>query len=285
MKPTIGIVGVGLMGGALAERLLAAGFPVLVHDLKRSQADAAVALGAKWSEQPPTDCDRLIFSLFTTDDVERVLGDVEDQLRPGQIVIDTTTGSPEQMEALGGRLAERGVAYLDALISGSSEQTRGGDVTILCGGCPETFEACAEVLDAISPRRRLLGNCGAGARMKLVTNLVLGLNRAALAEGLAYAESVGFSAEEALEVLQQSAAASAVMPIKGPKMIAQDFTPQAKLRQHHKDVRLILDSANMHLPLSEAHAILLQAAERAGYGEQDNSAVIQVWRQGTAASE
>ena len=117
--------------------------------------------------------------------------------------------------------------------------------------------------------------------MKLITNLVLGLNRAALAEGLAFAEALGVDLRAALEVLQDSAAASTVMNAKGEKMIAADFSVQARLNQHLKDVNIILDlakSLSLNLPLSATHQRLLELAQSLGYGEQDNSAIIRAYQ-------
>ena len=110
--------------------------------------------------------------------------------------------------------------------------------------------------------------------MKLVTNLVLGLNRAALAEGLAFAQQLDLDLTQTLDVLRRSMAYSRIMDTKGEKMITQDFTPQAKLSQHLKDVRLMLAASVLPLPLSETHRRLLEKAEVLGYGEADNSAVI-----------
>ena len=113
--------------------------------------------------------------------------------------------------------------------------------------------------------------------MKLVTNLVLGLNRAALAEGLAFAKALGLDGAEALQVLKASMAYSRIMDTKGEKMLRRDFAPQAKLSQHLKDVRLILQAGQetqARLPLSQLHSELLAAAETAGLGEADNSAII-----------
>lgn len=118
--------------------------------------------------------------------------------------------------------------------------------------------------------------------MKLVTNLVLGLNRAALAEGLAFAEAVGLDAASALSVLRDSMAYSRIMDTKGPKMVARDFAPEARLSQHLKDVRLIREAAarvGQALPLSDEHLRLLELAESLGLGGLDNSAIFEALRQ------
>jgi 3-hydroxyisobutyrate dehydrogenase-like beta-hydroxyacid dehydrogenase len=110
--------------------------------------------------------------------------------------------------------------------------------------------------------------------MKLVTNLVLGLNRAALAEGLAFAQALGLEGAATLEVMRRSMAYSRIMDTKGEKMVLRDFAPQAKLSQHLKDVRLMMEAAELTLPLTWAHRALLEKAVALGYGELDNSAVI-----------
>ncbi len=124
--------------------------------------------------------------------------------------------------------------------------------------------------------------------MKLVVNLVLGLNRAALAEGLAFAASCGIDAQQALDVLRAGVSYSAVMDTKGPKMVAHDFSPQARLSQHLKDVRMILDLATkqtLPLPLSSTHRHILELAEKMGLGSLDNSAILKVYEEERAKNE
>ncbi|MBI5684124.1 MAG: NAD(P)-dependent oxidoreductase [Verrucomicrobia bacterium] len=277
----IGMIGLGLMGTALTERLLEHGYRVRVWNRTREKAGPLIARGAEWSDNPLAACDRVIISLYTSDVVEAVLEQMRDGLRAGQIVLDTTTGEPEQTAAMGARLAAQGVRYLDAPISGSSEQTRRGEATVIVGGEREAFEACGDLWPVLGKKVFHVGPCGNAAKMKLVSNLVLGLNRAALAEGLAYAEAMGVEPAAALEVLIGSMAYSRVMDVKGRKMVDGDFAVQARLSQHLKDVRLILEGAaasGLPLPLSETHRRLLEQAEAAGLGGLDNSAIIKIIR-------
>lgn len=286
-KKLVGVIGLGLMGTALTERLLEHGFRVVVWNRTRNKANALVARGAVWSDNPLAACDRVIISLYTTEVVESVLAQLDGGLRAGQILLDTTTGEPEQTSALEARLAARGVKYLDAPISGSSEQTRRGEATIMVGGNQASFEACADLWRVMGSRTFHVGSCGSAARMKLITNLVLGLNRAALAEGLAFAEALGVSPAAALEVMIGSNAYSKAMDVKGRKMVERDFTVQARLSQHLKDVRLMLQAAGsvgMELPLVDTHRELMEQAELAGLGELDNSAIIEVLRNPGAKS-
>ncbi|HEY1065808.1 MAG TPA: NAD(P)-dependent oxidoreductase, partial [Pirellulales bacterium] len=241
-KP-IGLIGLGLMGTAICERLLASGYDLVIQNRTADKAVPLVSRGARWSDNPLAECDRVIISLYTTEVVEEVLAQLADAYQPGKLLIDTTTGDPQRTALLGARLAARGVDYLEVPISGSSEQTRRGQSTAMVAGPHRCLEACRDLLDAIAAKTYYVGQWGDGVRMKLVTNLVLGLNRAVLAEGLVFAKSIGLSTERALEVLLNSPASSRTMETKGPKMVHGEFAPQAKLSQHLKDVRLILDEA------------------------------------------
>lgn len=280
-KERIGVIGLGLMGTALTERLLEHGYRVAVWNRTRAKADPLLARGAQWSDNPLTDCQRVIVSLYTTDVVVQVLEQMRAGCRAGQIILDTTTGEPAQAAALGGRLAASGISYLDAPISGSSEQTRRGEATVIVGGDRAVFEACADLWRVMGRKVFHVGPCGSAAKMKLISNLVLGLNRVALAEGLAFAEGIGVAPAAALEVLGGSMAYSRAMDAKGRKMVEGDFTVQARLSQHLKDVRMMLTAAKavgLDLPLTDTHRQLMERAEASGLGDMDNSAIIEVIR-------
>ncbi|MFM8470187.1 MAG: NAD(P)-dependent oxidoreductase [Limisphaerales bacterium] len=242
-----GLIGLGLMGRAFAQRLRAAGWEVVGFDVAPGCRQLARKLGVRLVRSNTavfTACDQVLLSLPTLHETELVLSDARPALRPGHLILDTTTGEPEQAEAIHHRLAAQGVRYLDATISGNSEQVAfGDDVLTMVGGDAEAFAAARKLLRTLTRCVRHVGPCGSGARMKLVTNLVLGLNRAVLAEGLCFAEQLGFTRRAALEVLLASKAYSAVMDTKGEKMVTEDFTPQARLSQHLKDVRLMLAAA------------------------------------------
>jgi len=190
----IGLIGIGLLGSALAERFLAASYPVLAYDIDACRCEALEQMGGRAASdhaEVAASCDRVLLSLLTTDIVEDVLSRMDAELRPGQILIDTTTGEPERTAAIGARLAQRGVEYLDATVSGSSAQARAGEVVVMAGGRPEAFEACEDIFGCFARRWFHVGEWGSGAKMKLSVNLVLGLNRAALAEGICFAKALG----------------------------------------------------------------------------------------------
>jgi len=282
---TIGLVGVGLLGAAMAARLLSHGFQVKGFDVNASRLEVLTGLGGKAagsSGEVITSCRRVILSLPDSAAVQTVIEEATPHLRAGQIIIDTTTGAPAAAEVTGRKLAAQGVAYLDAAICGNSEELLRGDVVVVAGGPATAFEACQDVFGTFARRSWRVGDWGAGLKMKLTTNLVLGLHRAVLAEGLTFAEALGLDPELALEVLRGTSSYSYVMDLKGQKMLKRDFTPQARLSQHLKDVQLMLEAgrkAGAKMPLSELHRELLAQAEAAGLGALDNSAIIEVFRQ------
>ncbi len=261
-KP-VGIIGMGLMGSALMRMTGAS---------RGWDIDSSRCVNATTADELFEQCDVVFLCLPNSDIVRSVLHGAN--LKPGLILIDTTTGDPTEMAALGVELAAKGVHYLDATVSGSSAQLLQRDVLVMVGGEAAVFEQCRDLFAKFAREAVHIGPCGSGAKMKLVTNLVLGLNRAALAEGLAFAWDLDLNPVQTLDVMRRSMAYSRIMDTKGEKMITQDFTPQAKLSQHLKDVRLMLAASSIPLPLSETHRQLLEKAESLGFGNADNSAVI-----------
>ena len=277
---SIGLIGAGLMGLAMAERLCAGGREVLGWDISSVQRSALSNIGgavAHDSNEVFTRCDHVILSLPDDDVVSRVLHEAGPALHAGQIVMDTSSGAPDSAAEIDRQLAPRGVEYLDATVSGNSEQTRHGEVVMMVGGSRVAFEKCQDLFRLFAKHIIHTGPCGSGAKMKLITNLVLGLNRAALAEGLVFARALGLNDEQALQILRDSMAYSRIMDAKGKKMVQEDFEPHAKLSQHLKDVRLMLEAAaktHIKLPLSETHRDILVFGEQNGLGQLDNSAII-----------
>jgi 3-hydroxyisobutyrate dehydrogenase-like beta-hydroxyacid dehydrogenase len=282
MPPAIGLIGIGLVGSALAERLLGAGQPVVGWDIDPGRRAAGRERGIEIAHNPQdvcSRCARVLLSLPSHREVRDVVQIAGPSLSRGVTIIDTTTGDPASSEELARTLDEQGVAYLDATISGSSAQVRTGSATLMVGGDTKAFAACSDIFASIGSQTFHTGPAGTGAKMKLATNLVLGLNRAALAEGLAFAEAAGLDLELSLAVMRGSAAYSRIMDSKGERMIRGEFAPDARLSQHLKDVRLIVDTgrqAGLPMPLSTAHRAVLEEAEAAGYGDLDNSAIIKV---------
>ncbi len=283
-QTSIGIVGLGLVGQALASRLLAAGFAVTGYDLRPEARSAFGGEAVDSVRQVGARSECVVLAVFDTDDVIAVVEGQDGLLADGHKlrgVIDCSTGDPAKLEALAGRLAMRGVAFIEGPLSGSSQQIAAGEATQLLGGDAQAIAACDAVLQALASQRIHVGAAGMAAKAKLATNLVLGLNRAVLAEGMVFAESLGIAPEKFLALVLATPARSGAAEAKGEMMVRGDFAPQSRIRQHLKDVDLMLASASragQPLPLSEAHARLMRDAIGAGDGDLDNAGLIRQFR-------
>lgn len=282
----VGLLGLGLVGSELAGRWLADGRSVVGYDIGESARAAHAARGGQVAASIDDLFSRcgqaVVLSLPDSTTVRQVFDAHDRTLAAGALVIDTTTGDPADAVQCAARLERQGVRYVEATLIGSSRQIGAGESVGLFAGATDSVQEAGELLSPFTSRQFAVGTAGAASRMKLIVNLVLGLNRAVLAEGLALAEAAGVDLAQTLEVLQSSPAASRVMETKGPLMLERRFAPpQARLRQHRKDVALIEKLAAAHaqqLPLTAIHAHLLDAALAAGHGEEDNSAIFKVWR-------
>jgi len=275
----VGLIGVGLMGEVYARRLIAAGFSVLGFDVDPARNDRLPEIGARAVSlaEIAQQCDPIVLAVFNTGQVEDVVERALLPIAAGKIVLCTSTCDPDRIAVLGARVAGR-LRFLETPVSGTSEQVRQGDGVGLIGGDPAIAGEAAGVLDALFPRRFHIGEIGDGGRAKLAINLILGLNRLALAEGLVFAARLGLDPAAFLSVARASAACSQVMDTKGPKMLRGDFAPEGRVRQTFKDTQLMLDQARkagQKLPPLEIHADVLAACIRHGDSDADNAIVIE----------
>ena len=278
----IGIVGLGLVGRALSDRLAGAGHTLVGHDRDPAAGAAWAGPGRRVAASPAAlgaDCACVVLAVFDTAGVLDVVEGPAGLLAGGatRVLIDCSTGDPDALQALASRLAAQGIDFIEAPLSGSSRQIAAGAATMLVGAAEAALERHATLLAALAPQRIHVGGAGMGARAKLATNLVLGLNRAALAEGLVFAERLGIAPERFLALVLATPARSDAALAKGDLMVRGEFSPQSRIRQHLKDVELMLGQAaqaGQRLPLSTVHADLLRAAVAAGDGELDNAAIV-----------
>jgi 2-hydroxy-3-oxopropionate reductase len=288
MRKKIGFVGLGLMGSRLVANLISAGFTVIGYDIDPDRVTAFVEAGGKPVDNPVSmagQADVIMLSLPNSDVVNAV---VSQSLKlfevncEGLILIDATTADPILSEQLAVQLRKKGIEMLDATISGTPKMCAERDITLMVGGDEENFKKCESIFSALAKKTYYLGKNGSGALMKLIVNLVLGLNRMVLAEGLALGEKAGMDPQRLLEVLKQSAAYSKAMDMKGSKMIAAEFLPaEGKLAFHLKDVHLMLDLGrrlNFPLLLSSLHAQALTSLVARGKADWDNAAIVSFYR-------
>jgi 3-hydroxyisobutyrate dehydrogenase-like beta-hydroxyacid dehydrogenase len=279
----VAVIGLGLMGEVYARRLLDAGFSIIGFDVDPARRARLNEIGGRAVNTivelaKPSRC--VIVAVFSTDQVADV---IENHLLPAlgegsnKIVLVMSTCDPDQVAALATRVTPHGIRYLDVPVSGTSDQVRRGDGVALIGGDLKIAGEVSDIMDALFVRRFHVGKIGDGGRAKLAVNLILGLNRLAMAEGLVFAERLGLDPAAFLDVARGSASYSQVMETKGPKMVRGDFSPEGRAKQTLKDVHLMLDqaaSAGQKLAMLELHADVLEACVRAGEADMDNSVVI-----------
>ncbi|MEA2912585.1 MAG: hypothetical protein QOJ15_4666 [Bradyrhizobium sp.] len=278
----IGIAGLGLLGSALAHRLVTSGFTPKGYDPDAAKVAAlAKAGGIAGGLDEVARCDVVLLAVFDTGQVEDVVGNaLLPALTPGvpKIVLCASTCDPDRIATLVEQVSPLGLSMIETPVSGSSGQVRNGDGVGLLGGERDVIDSVADIIDAIYPKWYYMGPAGSGGRAKLAINHLLGLNRLVLAEGLVFAERLGLDPKSFLDVARQSAAYSQVMDIKGPKMVNGDYTPQGFIHQSLKDFKLIVEQAGkrgQEMPLATLNAEVLQACLARGEGDRDNSAVIE----------
>jgi 3-hydroxyisobutyrate dehydrogenase-like beta-hydroxyacid dehydrogenase len=272
------MIGLGLLGSALAERMLRAGCVVLGYDLSAERLQALASAGGQAATlEQVVNQETIILCLPDSKVVASVVQSIQKLLQPGTLLVDATTGDPAATTALAMKLERQGIDYVDATVGGSSQQVREGTAIVMAGGTGPAIKRAAPLLAAWGKQWFRVGPPGSGARMKLVLNLALGLQRAVLAESLDLAARAGVDPATALAIMRASPAYATCMDTKGPKMLAADFAPQARLAQHYKDVQLIRDLAadcGASVPLTAVHEEILQRAIALGWGDADNSAVL-----------
>ena len=284
---TVGVVGLGLLGGAVGSRLLAAGHAVMGFDVVRERVAALEARGGKGADSVAAvarSADAVLTilpSLATVEDV--VLGPTGliGAARPDQPIVQMSTISPALTERLAAALAARGLAFLDCPVSGTSSMVERGDGIIFVGGERALYDRWRPMLEAILPRAVFIGRAGQAMVLKLIANLLVGVHSAAAAEALAMARRAGLDLGLALDLLAKSAASSRMLEVRGPMMVRDEFPAQMKLDLFMKDLHLIQDAAGAvgaPVPLTDVAERLYASALAAGYHHEDLSVVIRALR-------
>src|SRR5271156_1925132 len=287
MKPTVGLIGLGLMGKPMGRNLLKAGFPLVVWNRTAARADDLVSEGAKLAANPretAAAADVLISIVSDPPALEEVLWGAQgalDGLRRGSIYMDSSTISPELARRVAAACAERGVDFLDAPVTGGTWGAKKGELVFMIGGKAEALERVRPVLEAMGKKFLLLGPNGAGQTVKLGMNLLLALQVDAFAEALALVTAAGVPAERLMEGLQSSMARSGGLDVKAPMMVKGEFPASFPLRLMHKDVRLALELAREHgvtLPAGAAAYATYTSVMNASTDDPDFAAVARFWK-------
>jgi 2-hydroxy-3-oxopropionate reductase len=266
--PIVGFIGLGMMGKPMALNLLKAGYPLVVHNRSRGAVDELAAAGASPADSPQEVARRsdiILLCLPTSSDVAAVARR-EDGLfagsRPGQIVMDHSTISPQVTRELGSEALELGVEWLDAPVSGGEIGAREATLSIMVGGSAEGLERVRPLLEAMGKTVVHMGPTGAGQTMKLANQVVCALHYAGLAEGLALAKQAGLDMEKSVRVLTGGYAYSRILEVRGPHAARGDYGPGVKVSLQLKDIKMALDAGRaeeLPLPFTALAAQLFQA--------------------------
>lgn len=277
------MIGLGLLGHALASRLLAAGHEVVGYDVLAPRVEALAALGGKGGASVPdvaARADTICVVLPTLDSVEDTIlgaGGLTATARPGSVVIQMSTISPALTERLARDVTARGLAFLDCPVSGTSTMVARGDGLFICGGEAAVFARARPFLEAMLPRAVHVGPAGHAMLVKLVANLLVGVHSLAAAEALTMARRAGLDLDRVLDVLTSGAGSSRMLEVRGPMIAREEFPPQMKLDLFMKDLHLIQAAAGAlgtPVPLTDVAERLYAAALRAGHGGEDLAVVV-----------
>src|ERR1039457_3782572 len=278
----LGFIGLGNMGSRIAKRLLDHGYQLTVYDLDVAKAQATAAQGgivAKNILELAGTVDVLLSCLTNDEAVRSVFSGPEGIFagaRPGTVVLEMSTISPETSRELHRLGARGGIEVMDVAISGSTPASEEGILTLLVGGNLELFRAAKPILQAVAKHFHLMGDSGSGTAMKLVVNTLLGVGMQAIAEAVVLGEKAGLDGRRIIEVLSKTAVIAQAHVGKLARAATNDYSPQFPLRLMNKDFQLILKAAakaHVSMPATEA-AFYVNSEELAGGDEKDFSAVL-----------
>ena len=287
MSPPIGVIGLGAMGLGMAQSLRRAGCDVHVCDVRAEAAQAFASEGGTACTTPAALavlCEVVVSVVVNAEQTEAVLfGELgaAAALKPGSVFVMCSTVAPGWSVALEARLAERGVLYLDAPISGGAAKAASGQMTMMTAGSAAAYAKAGGALDAMAAKVYRLGDrAGNGSKVKIVNQLLAGVHIAAAAEAMALGLREGLDADALYEVITHSAGNSWMFENRMAHVLAGDYTPLSAVDIFVKDLGLVLDTARASkfpLPLSAtAHQMFMQASS-AGFAKEDDSAVIKIF--------
>lgn len=277
----IGFVGLGTMGAPMARNLMKAGFRLRVHNRTRSREGPLAELGAERAATPADAASKaevVVTIVSDTPDVEHVLfgaGGVVEGAAARTVVVDMSTISPDATRTFGQRLAELGIRFVDAPVSGGSEGAEHGTLTIMCGGDAADVERVRPVLEALGSKITHIGPLGSGQLTKAVNQIIIGGYFLSLAEGLTFGMKAGLDMDKVLEAISAGMCRSAVLDMRAPNMLRDDYPLGFKLALHLKDLGIALaagEANGVDMPVSE----LVSGIERnlaGARGDEDLSVV------------
>ena len=287
-QPTVGFIGLGIMGRGMARNIANAGFPLFVYNRTASRMTELADVGAKATTSPADlarQCDIIITCVSDTPDVEAVItghDGVIHGLKPGALVIDMSTISPQATVSLAEQIRAHGGSMLDAPISGGSEGAAKGTLSIMVGGSEVDFNRALPVFQAMGKNIVHVGQQGAGQTVKLVNQILVVGNALAMSEALLFAQAGGVDLQKALTAVSGGAAGSWMLSNRGPQILNRDWRPGFTIDLQQKDLRLVLaaaDDVGVPLPGTALIFQLYRTLQQAGLGHEGNHALVKALEQ------
>ena len=286
MPGTVGFIGLGAMGGPMAQNLVKHGFALVVHDIDAAKVERLVARGAKKADSAEgvaAAVERTICMVETTVQAESVIvGErgIVKSAKPGHTVVCMSTIDPVTVKRLGADLAARGIAMVDAPVSGGTERATSGELSIICGGDDRTIASCKDLFQAMGKNVFHVGGLGQGLAMKLVNNMLVQVNTVAVAEALVMGVKAGLSPQTIFDVVRVSTGTSHAFESRVPRMLKRDFAPGGTVDISFKDQELETAFAKqLGVPVLLANVTqqVYQMARAAGFNKEDGSAILKVY--------
>ncbi len=288
MAGKVGFIGLGAMGGPMALNLAKAGFKLVVHDIDQSKTAPLRAKGAELAgnaEAVAAAVDRTILIVETTEQAELVIAGergIIGSAKPGHIVVCMSTIDPFAARNLADRLKEKGIAMVDAPVSGGTGRAQSGELSVIVGGDKEVVARCEDLFAAMGNRTFHVGPLGSGLAMKLVNNMLVQVNTVAVAEALVLGVKAGLDPQTIYEVVRVSTGASAAWELRVPRILKGDYEPGGTIDISYKDQELETAFAKrLGVPVLLANVTqqVYQMARAQGLNKQDGAAVVKIFEQ------
>ncbi|KAI5071167.1 hypothetical protein GOP47_0013418 [Adiantum capillus-veneris] len=283
-KPSIGFLGLGIMGTAMATNLIKAGYNVSVWNRNASKCEPLINQGARCGSSPADIASQCNITFAMLADPAAALEVASGEhgvihgLGPGKGYVDISTVDGGTSKTINGLVKATGASFLEAPVSGSKKPAENGTLIFLTAGDEDLYEQAGPLLDVMGKSRFYLGEVGNGAAMKLIVNMVMGSMMASFSEGLVLGDKIGLDPSTIIEVISQGAISSPMFTMKGPSMVKSKFPPAFPLKHQQKDLRLALqlaESVSQPVPVAASANEMYKVAKSKGLGDQDFSAVIE----------
>lgn len=278
----IGFIGLGIMGKPMAKNLIKAGYDLLVHDINREAVKEAVRFGAEAANSPREIAEKsevIITMLPNSPEVKEVaLGKdgLIEGVKEGQVYIDMSSIEPLVTQEIAEKLEEKGVKCLDAPVSGGEPKAVEGTLAIMVGGPQDVFEKCREILEKMGKNVVRVGEIGSGQTTKLVNQIIVAINIAAMSEAFVLGKKAGVNPKNIYEAIRGGLAGSTVLDAKAPLVMDRNFKPGFKIDLHIKDLANVFKTShklNVPLPLTSIVMEIMQALKVENLGDADHGAI------------